>query len=103
MSTTYAHTTHFRLGADGAPNPSGTTYWEVIEFIEARWPDRTWYTVQHDGWLVAEVYDSPDGWRIASTSREPIPPVVLAEVPEGGRVLLERAAVARETESTRRG
>jgi hypothetical protein len=77
-----------RLGADGTPNPSGTTYWEVIEFIEARWPDRTWYTVQHDGWLVAEAYTGSDGWRVASKPREPIPAVVLAELPPGCAAVL---------------
>lgn len=70
--------TLLRVNADGEPSLSGLTYWEV-ETI--RYPDRTWYTVQHDGWLVAEVYDGPDGWRIASRPREPIPSAVLAEVP----------------------
>jgi hypothetical protein len=78
-----------RLAADGTPNPSGLTYWEVIE--DGR-PDRTWFTVQRDGWLVAEAYVGPDGWRVASKPREPIPAAVLAELPSGCVAVLSEHA-----------
>lgn len=74
-----------RLGANGTPNPSGLTYWDVDTAVSA---DRTHYSVQHDGWLVAEVYVGPDGWRVASRPREPIPAAVLNELPDAGRALL---------------
>lgn len=77
--------TILRLDANNTPNPSGLTYWEVEE---AREQDRTWYTVRHDGWLVAEVYDGADGWRLASRPREPIPSAVLAELPAAGKAVL---------------
>lgn len=82
------HTTLLRLDAKGEPSPSGLTYWEVIETRES---GRPWFTVQRDGWLVAEVYNGPDGWRIATTPRESIPAAVLAAVPEGGQALLQCA------------
>jgi hypothetical protein len=87
MSTTYAEprSTLLRLNVDGEPSPSGLTYWEVVEGAHL---GRTWYTVQHDGWLVAEVYEGPDGWRIASTPREPIPAAVLAEIPAACAAIL---------------
>lgn len=94
-----------RLGADGTPNPSGLTYWDVDTTVSPPFQDRTWYTVLHDGWLVAEVYVNPCGWRVASKPREPIPAAVLAEIPTEGRALLikhtgEAAAVVREHTTT---
>lgn len=99
MTATSAHPVTsnvvLRLNEVGQPDPSGLTYWDVETVVK---PDRTHYDVRHDGWTVAEVYDGPDGWRVASKPREPIPAAVLAEVPDVGRDLLVAALAAERTE-----
>jgi hypothetical protein len=75
-----------RLGDNGEPAPWGLTYWQVDEH---RLSDRRrWFSVLHDGWVVAEVYEGPDGWRVASTARESIPAVILGQLPTGAQSLL---------------
>lgn len=74
-----------RVDAGGKPNRGGLTYWQIDQ---TRYPDRTFYSVLHDGWYVAECYSGPDGWRISQRLREPIPAAVLAELPEGAQHLI---------------
>lgn len=68
-------------GAD----PTGRSYWSVVETV---YPDRTYYDVLHDGWLVAEVSNEPGGWYRISGPRERVPACVLSELPGEAQALI---------------
>lgn len=81
MATNPTPTERIIPGAD----PTGLSYWSVVETPH---PDRTYYDVLHDGWLVAEVSSEPGGWYRISGPREPVPALVLGELPRDAQALI---------------
>ena len=68
-----------------------TRHWETMEVL---CPDRTFYHVLCDGWYIADCYNGPDGWRLASRPSEQIPSEILAGLPVGARKALESCGAA---------
>jgi hypothetical protein len=46
------------------------TGWELET---TRYPDRTFYTLLHEGWVIAEFYCGPYGWRWSRLPSQALP------------------------------